>query len=89
MKDGLQHTINSFPELASLGVSHFQTIYKESDRENIVDILKLTSNFPRFVLEEDNNMMVEEIPKEELKSVLASFKKEIPQDSMGDLLSSL
>jgi hypothetical protein len=36
--------------------------------------MKLTTHFPRFVIEEDNQMLMEEVSKEQLKIVLASFK---------------
>eukprot|EP01018_Ginkgo_biloba_P028285 Gb_00400 [translate_table: standard] len=75
-------TVRSFPDLAPMGVNHFKSIYKELERANIAEILKLTSFFPSFLSEEDNELMMEEVSKEELKTVIASFKKDKSPDSL-------
>lgn len=36
-------------ELVDLGIRHFQNIYKEHNRVNIAQILKMASFFPSFV----------------------------------------
>jgi hypothetical protein len=36
----------------------------------------MTSYFPRFVIEEENQTLMEEVSKDELKSILASFKRD-------------
>jgi hypothetical protein len=49
------------------GVSHICGLYKESDRINIVEIVKIRFFFPSFVGKEENDFLVEEVFKEELK----------------------
>jgi len=54
----------SFKEIADMGVAHFKGLYKEPKRVNIAEILKITSYFPSFVGEEENDIMIEEVTKE-------------------------
>jgi hypothetical protein len=49
---------------------------KKPDRENIAETMKLTSFFPIFVLEDNNQILMEEVSKDELQSILAFFKKD-------------
>jgi hypothetical protein len=62
-----------FKKIEDLGVSHFRAIYKELDRANIAENLKLSSYFPSFVSYEDNHI---EIYKDELLVALLSFKRD-------------
>jgi hypothetical protein len=39
-------------------------------------ILKIPSFFTRFVIEEENHILMEEVSKEELKVGIASFKRD-------------
>jgi len=57
-------------------VSHFQNLYKEPKRDNLTNIIKLATYFPRFVSEESNDLLLEEVSKEELKFGMASFQKD-------------
>jgi hypothetical protein len=57
-------------------VQHFEEVFKELDRENIEEILKVASYFPRLVGEEENERMYREVSREELLYVLNSFKKD-------------
>jgi hypothetical protein len=52
-----------------MGVTHFQSIYKEPNRQNIAEILKISSFYPSFVIEEENQLQMEIVSKEELKSL--------------------
>jgi hypothetical protein len=62
--------------LVEMRVSHFQSLYKELVRENIAEILKLTSFFPSFVSDEANALLIEEVTKEEMKVVQTSMQKD-------------
>jgi hypothetical protein len=46
-----------FKELAYMGVSHFKNLYKDPNRINIAEIVKITSLFPSFV-EEENELLI-------------------------------
>lgn len=50
-------------------------MFKEPDRENIEEILKVASYFPRLVGEKENERMYREVSREELLYVLNSFNK--------------
>lgn len=45
--------------IVDFGAPYFQTIYYELDRTNIVEMLKISSFFTRFVTEGRNNMLME------------------------------
>jgi len=51
-------------------------LYKEPDRINNVEIVKITPFFPSFGGEKENELMIEEVSKEKLKSILACFRKD-------------
>jgi hypothetical protein len=48
-------------------------MYNEQYRVNIAIILKIASFFPRFVRDEANDILVEEVSKRDLESIMASF----------------
>jgi hypothetical protein len=68
--------VHGFHNLAALGVDHFKGLFKEPDKINMDVILKQISLFPQLIEEEENGNMYKEISKEELRGVLASFKKD-------------
>jgi DNA-binding PadR family transcriptional regulator len=41
--------VRKFYELTDMGVSYFEHIFKESNRANTAEIVKITSYFPRLV----------------------------------------
>jgi len=63
-----------------LGNSHFQHIFKELEGVTIAKAIQVAQPFPRFVEDEDNRALMEEVFEDELKVVLSSFKKD---KSMG------
>eukprot|EP01018_Ginkgo_biloba_P018081 Gb_04379 [translate_table: standard] len=63
-------------DLAALGVQHFSGIFKEPDRANLGEIIKVVTYFLRMVGDEDNAMLYREITKEELLVVLNALQKE-------------
>jgi hypothetical protein len=68
--------VRVFSNLASLGVKHFHTIFQEQTHHNVDVVLRLLSYFPTLVDEEDNQAIYNEILKEELQAMIASFKKD-------------
>jgi hypothetical protein len=68
--------VRGFKGLAELGVKHFEGIYKEPKRENLAEILKVISYFPRMINEELNEDLYILVTKEELFSILQYFKKD-------------
>jgi hypothetical protein len=67
---------SGFHDLENMGVHHFKEIFKEPDRENLGEILKVVSYFPIFVNEEENNILYRPVTKEELMFVLSTFQKD-------------
>jgi hypothetical protein len=59
-----------------LGVKHFSYIFKEPERANIGEILKVISYFPRMLEDEDNEELFKEVSREELSKFLSSFQKD-------------
>jgi hypothetical protein len=57
-------------------VKHFQAIYIELERIMIKKILYLTSYFTSFVSKENNEMLMEEVFEEDLKTIMNSFQKD-------------
>ena len=68
--------VRIFQGLAYLGVAHIEHIYKDPNRENISEILKVVSYFPRLLEDKDNERMHDPISKNELFLILNSFNKE-------------
>jgi hypothetical protein len=56
-------------------VKFFEEVFKEPDRENIEEILKVESYSPRLVGEEENERMYRAVTREELICFLNSYKK--------------
>jgi hypothetical protein len=51
-------------------------LFKAEERASIVEVVRLAQLFPRFVEEEDNRSLMEEVSEEELKEALHSFQKD-------------
>jgi hypothetical protein len=75
LKDSSGRDVYSFNDLAHLGKSHFQNLFKENNGANIAEIIQLALLFPCFVNDETNRSLMEEVSEEELKEVLHSFQK--------------
>jgi hypothetical protein len=73
LSDSSGREVSSFKDLAQLGKSHFQNLFKDSNQTNMAEILCLALLFPRFVEEDDNRKLMEEVSEDELKVVLHSF----------------
>jgi len=67
------NVVTSFEDLSKLGKRQFQSIFKEDNQTTIVDVVRMVGFFPRFVNEEDNQSLMEEVFDEELKEVLWIF----------------
>jgi hypothetical protein len=58
-----------------LGTSHFHNLLKHMEEFQLMSIV-IGPFFPRFVDEEDNRALMEEVTEDELKEVLHSFQKD-------------
>jgi len=74
MNDGLD--AENYEDIAKCGVEHFKGIYKEDERVIIVEVIRKTYLFPRFIVEEDNNNILEELSKDKLYILLHSLQKD-------------
>lgn len=63
--------IKYFINISSLGLSHFEIL--ERDKVNIEIKLKMSTYFPTFVDDEENESLIEGISKEELNTILKSI----------------
>ena len=68
--------ISTFEGLAEMGINHFGSIYKAQEESSIAEIVRVAGYFPRYVMEEDNRMLMAEIEEVELGRVLQSFQKD-------------
>jgi len=68
--------ICSFAGLEEMGINHFESLFKAQEETSIAEIVRVAGFFPRFVLEEDNRMLMEEIEEVELGRVLQSFQRD-------------
>jgi hypothetical protein len=67
-------------DICEMRVAQFQAIYTELDRANIIEILKMTSFFSRFVTKKENHDMMEEVKKDKIMIALASLKTQESKD---------
>lgn len=80
---------SSFMELVyKLNVTYFKGSYKEPNRINIPEIMNNVSFFTSFLRDEENELLVEEVPKEELKVTLASFEMDKTLGTYGWIVES-
>eukprot|EP00253_Pinus_taeda_P015141 PITA_15141 len=63
-------------DLARLAIEHFKSIYKVPRAMNIMEIMRVAENFPRFVQQEDSENLKMEVTKEELEATIKWFKKD-------------
>ena len=66
----------TFDGMARLGVEHFKNLFKEHAQMSIAEVIRTAQLFLRFVEEDDNVVLMEEVTEGELKEVLHSFQKE-------------
>ena len=64
------------PEIAGEGVIHFKNLFKAPNQASIAEVIRVAQLFPRFVEEEDNRLLMEEVSEEEIKETLHSFQKD-------------
>jgi hypothetical protein len=57
-------------------VNHFKHFYKARERNNINDVVRVSSLYPKMVNEEEAELLYQPVSLEELKLVLEKFKKE-------------
>ena len=76
LEDDRGRRCESFEELAETGVEYFQNLFKAPAGAHIAEIMQVAQVFPRFVGEEENNLLMEEVSEEELKVALQSFQKD-------------
>jgi hypothetical protein len=63
-KNGDHSKPRSFKDITGLGVSHFKALYSKWNKVKIVEIVKITSSFPNFIDEEENELLKDEVSKE-------------------------
>lgn len=67
---------DSFNKLAHLGISHFRELYRCPPEVNLPDIIQVASHFPRFVEDEDVELLNASVTSGELEGILKWFKKD-------------
>ena len=59
-----------------MGVKNFYDIFKDDNKTNIVDQLKVVKLFPSFLSSEEANIFVTEVSLGEVEGALKSFQKD-------------
>jgi len=85
MHDKNGEEVTSFEGIANVEVNHFKQIFRNEGITTIVEVVRTVAYFPSFVEEGNNVRFVEEISKDELKTILYSFQKIKAQAQMGGL----
>eukprot|EP00253_Pinus_taeda_P036400 PITA_36400 len=73
-RDGREAT--SFEELSSLGKNHFQSLFSDQGGITLAEVIRVAQCFPRFVEDEEDGNLVEEVTKEEVEAVVKSMAKD-------------
>ena len=68
--------MNTFPLLAAMATTHFINIYKAPPNDTLVEIMRTTQLFPRFVDQEEALDLEKEVIPEELEAILNWFKRD-------------
>jgi hypothetical protein len=76
LQDSEGRKISSFDGLDRLGKNLFQSLFKATPGASLEDIVRLALLFPKFVGEEENHALMEEVSEDELKEVLHNFQKD-------------
>jgi len=66
----------TFESLSALGQSHFQSLFADQGEATIVEVIKTTQCFHRYVEEEEAEQVMDPVTKEEVESVIKSMAKE-------------
>jgi len=76
LKDQEYRPVTSFEGISNFGKKHFQTLFKDDQRANLANIIKLALYFPIFVDGEGNQDLLAKVTEAELKDTLQSFQKD-------------
>jgi len=76
MKEATSELARSFDDLASLGVNYFKNLFKAPEEVSIVEVIRVTQFFPRFIEEEGNDSIMEPVSKEEVEDILKLMQKD-------------
>jgi hypothetical protein len=68
--------VSSFEGITQMGKYHFKNIFKADPAINIVDFIRITLYFPRFVNEDENMDLYDEVTENELKESLQIFQRD-------------
>eukprot|EP00253_Pinus_taeda_P028145 PITA_28145 len=66
----------TFEALSSLGVKHFQSLFKNQGEITLAEVIQTAQCFHRYVEEEEADHLMDPVTKEEVESVIKSMAKE-------------
>lgn len=66
----------TFEALSTLGVNHFQSLFKDPGEITIAEVIQTAQCFHRYVEEEEADHLMDPVTKEEVESVIKSMEKE-------------
>lgn len=76
LKDSEGREVSDFRGLASMGYSHFESLFKALREDSLPKVVQITLLLPRFMEEDNYGDLMVPISEEELKSVIHKFQKD-------------
>ena len=67
--------VSNFKDKAEAGVSFFSSLFKEKEGCYIQEILQVLRLFPRYVCEDMNDSLANEVSEEEISNIVHSFQR--------------
>lgn len=68
--------VDSFEEMAKVGITHFDKLYRVEDNDSMAEMVKIAQYFPSFDNNEDNQVPMEEVTYNKLEEVVHNLKKD-------------
>jgi len=76
LKDSEGRKVSSSDWMAHVGKEYFHSLFKANQRASMANIVRMALYFPKFVGEDENISLLEEVTEDELKEVLHNFQKD-------------
>lgn len=70
------NTAKSFEELSLLVRNQFKKLFKAPTKVSIAEVVRMAQNFPRYMDDANNEIIMGEVTKGEVKGILRSMQKD-------------
>ena len=76
LKDEEGRVVNTFSDLSSLGLRHFQKIFSDPGEDTIAEAMRIAQCFPRFIEGDEAEDISGPVSKEEVEAAMKTMGKE-------------